>query len=83
MIKVTQAFNQSDYLTYIFTLAVGEVFEFVETSQFQFEDLLERLKEFIPETLKTFKIEYISPGSELFTHYGMNKVVIIEKTANS
>lgn len=74
---VSSTTTEEEYVANVFSLAVGDFFKF--DSSVQFEDVYQRLTEYIPDTLETFDVEYAAPGTQMYAVWGHSLVVVTEK----
>jgi hypothetical protein len=61
----------------VYTLEVGDVFKFTKNQQ----TLELKIDERKPNTLSSFEVLYITPGTELYTLYQENHMVVVKKVA--
>lgn len=76
--SLTEASQEQDYLDNIYSLEVGDVFQFKHPMQF--ETVVARIERYKPVSPSVFNIEYCPAGGQHYTMYGANTAVVTKKT---
>ena len=73
--KVDLETTEQEYIDNVFTLEIGDVFQF-DHKVMQFEDTIVKLEKFQPANVTTFEVQYLSAGTQLYTVYNHSTIVI-------
>lgn len=79
---ITGSFTTEDYIEQILTLPVGAVFKFQECT-ILYESVLGQLGRIAYEQAQDFYVQYLQPGTLLYSIYGENTFLVVSGPPNS